>query len=143
MNLAYSSVESPDGSLYTLGFANAHGIYRFDINPWPQTLPAMPGTTALNGVKGSYGSLGYSLTPLPTITMQILKNAVIALANYGAAGGPQIADIKAPLALLIIAVSEAARISSVAQGVAGAIAGTPYTAQMSTLRSWGGQTLSN
>ena len=136
MNLAFqpnSNSAQPNASLYILGFTNANGTYTFNIAPWPGA--AIGGAVALVA-NGSYASLGHAIN-LPQITNANLGQAVMDMAAY--AGGGMTAAEQTGLARLLIAISEAVRFDAVADGVAAALAGTPYNPPSATIHAWGGR----
>ncbi len=145
VNKAYQpngNLPHANGSIYVVAFGNANGIWHFTIAglPLPGGSVAFPGAA----LDGSYNSLGFALNPLPQITNASLQAAVNALGNYNGAAGPNAGQL-AQMASLIVAVSEAVRITTVEQGVAGALgtglAAAPYQPNIGQIRNWGGHTL--
>jgi len=142
INLAYQpngTLPPATASLYVLGFANAATTYTFDLGPFPGG--PIPGVVVLNGLNGSYASLGY-----PTgfdgllINDANLQSSIQALQAY--TGGVYTPLFLNSLTRLIIASSEALRLNSVGTAV-GSVLGnsTNYAPNWLTVHNWGGHTL--
>lgn len=140
LNLAYepnSNLPPINGSLYTVGFGNAAGVWHFNVGAIGVALPgvAIPGALA-----GDYLSLGYPLG-LPNITDANLLAAVNSVAGYvGTAPVP--VPVLDGLTRLIITCSEAIRFNEVEAGI-NTILGkaTVYAPPVALIHNWGGHIL--
>jgi hypothetical protein len=140
INLAYqpnSNLPPINGSLYTVAFGNANGIWNFNVGAIGVALPGVPFPGAL---VGNYPSLGYNLG-LPNITDANLSAAVDAVAGYAGAA-PVPAQVLDGMARLIIAVNEAVRFDSVESGIDGVLGnGVNYPPPVNTIHGWGGHSI--
>ncbi|WP_116140673.1 ribosome-inactivating family protein [Trinickia diaoshuihuensis] len=137
LNLAWEAngaLASPNASLYTMGFINATATYLFNVVPMPWAVP--PGARVLVP-DGSYGSLGYNVTPLPAISAPNLRDAAITLANFavavppGGGGVPVTPGDATCLVCLIVALSEAVRFNATEDAIANVLdnpLGPPFAA---------------
>lgn len=143
LNLAYqpqAGKAKADASLYVVGFANANATsgWRFDL-PSLAALAGMPTRLLAAKCDGNYIRLGHS-DSLPDITDQGLATYLMRLAKYD--GGDFKQELKTALAAIMVAVSEAARFATLAQGV-DAVLGSDgrYVPPIDVVRNWGGHTL--
>lgn len=140
LNLAYqpnSALPPINGSLYTVAFGNANGIWHFNVGAIGVALPgiAIPGALG-----GDYNSLGYPMG-LPNITDANLLAAVNAVAGY-AGVGPVPPAVLDGMTRLIITVSEAIRFNEVSAGI-NSVLGTNiiFVPPVVQIHNWGGHIL--
>ncbi len=142
MNMVYipnylPNKESITASLYILGFYNQHGIYKFNIQPWPGQ--AIEGTV-LNS-DGSYPSLWYNNGSFPTITAENIRESIVHLLNFQKKqlNKSDVATCQA-LVRLIIVTSEAIRFLHVAHGIESTlkIRGSQYRTPWQKIHHWNG-----
>lgn len=126
LNLAWESdPKKPAGfsSLYTVGLVTQGKYFYFKGDlPWTPPVPS----TALP-LSGSYMTLGYASTPLPTITTLNLPQAAINLSRFS--GGTVSPGDKTTQDFVrcIVALSEALRFAETEDAIAGVLDGYPNT----------------
>ena len=138
LNFAYQSnshLPPCSGSIYVLAFGNAGGTWHFNQ---PIAGLVLPGNPFPGGISGSYASLGFP-NILPLITKEKMINAIEIMFSY--TGGDTGYDLRAGLARMIIATSEAIRMFPVQTGMLVAIGGGQYQPDEEAIRNWGGHTL--
>ncbi len=139
INLAYqqnSNFPPVNGSLYTVAFGNANGVWHFNVGNIGVPLPGQLFPGALTG---TYASLGYPIG-LPNIKNGNLANAITDVSGY--VGGPVGTPVLNGMARLIIAVNEAVRFNQVESGVDGVLGNSGnYSPPVEMIHNWGGHTL--
>jgi hypothetical protein len=142
INLAYQpngNLPLAAASLYVVGFTNAAATYTFDLNPFPGG--PLPGAVVLNGLDGSYASLGYPAGFDGLLLNDAnLQNSIQALQTY--TGGVYTPLFLNSLTRLIIASSESLRLYSVGTAVGNVLGNANnYAPNWVTVHNWGGHTL--
>lgn len=139
LNMAYqanSNMPLVTASLYIVAFRNGAGAgFRFNLPVVPAGAPPF----TLLASDGRYRNLG-SDGSFPPITNGNLAESIGAVATY--AGGALTDAMKKGLVRLLIATSEAVRLSSVESGVAGVLGnGGTYNPPWDPIHAWGGHSL--
>lgn len=140
LNLAYqpNSAFSPiNGSLYTVAFGNANGVWHFNVGAIGV---ALPGVAIPGALGGDYNSLGYPMG-LPNITDATLLAAINSVAGYAGAA-PVPVPVLDGMTRLIITVSEAARFSEVGTGINSVLGNVSvFVPPVVQIHNWGGHIL--
>ena len=144
LNFAYqsNSHDPPcNKSIYVLAFGNDVGTWHFDQ---PVEGLVLPGKPFPGGIDGSYASLGFPHN-LPLITKENMTKSIDTMCFYKGKKEETNNILKASLARMIIATSEAIRMLPVQTGMLRAISGYQYQYQYQpdgkAIRNWGGHTL--
>ena len=138
LNFAYQSnshLPPCSGSIYVLAFGNAGGTWHFNQ---PIAGLVLPGNPFPGGISGSYANLGFPHN-LPLITKENMTGAIETMFSY--TGGDTGNNLKASLARMIIATSEAIRMLPVQTGMLVVIGGGQYQPDGKAIHNWGGRTL--
>jgi hypothetical protein len=141
LNLAFdtnSNNKRINSSLYAVSFGNENGIWHFNVG---NIGVALPGQVFPNNINGSYKSLGFA-EQLPVVSDANLKQAIedVSRFNGGNAVPPK---VKAGMARLIVAISEAARFNKIVNDINSVLAGrtTEYEPPVDRIRNWGGHVI--
>ncbi|GAB3438435.1 ribosome-inactivating family protein [Insolitispirillum peregrinum] len=131
INLAYQPnghLAPANASLYVVGFGNANGVWFF-AGLGALALPA--GAPLPGGQQGDYGALACPHA-LPNISDQQLRDAVQTMDAYN--GGAMTNVIRHAMALLIVAVSEAARLGGIERKINSVLGN--YTVLAADAEAW-------